>query len=83
MKVKVKLFASLAGHLPPGAANHTAELRLEEGTCVQAIIDRLGVPEPLAHLVLINGEFVPREQRPTRALAENDELAVWPPIAGG
>jgi hypothetical protein len=37
----------------------------------------------LVHLVLINGVYVPPEERGTRMLAEGDTLAIWPPIAGG
>jgi sulfur carrier protein ThiS len=37
----------------------------------------------LVHLVLVNGSFVPPEQRATRELVEGDVLAIWPPIAGG
>jgi sulfur carrier protein ThiS len=37
----------------------------------------------LVHLVLINGVYVPPDERATRRLAEGDVLAIWPPIAGG
>jgi sulfur carrier protein ThiS len=37
----------------------------------------------MTHLVLVNGAFVPREERATTVLHEGDTLAVWPPIAGG
>jgi sulfur carrier protein ThiS len=37
----------------------------------------------LVHLVLINGHYVPPEQRASRVLNEGDVLAIWPPIAGG
>ena len=50
---------------------------------VQAVIDDFNLPAPLAHLVLVNGVFVPRDARATHPLCQGDELAVWPPIAGG
>ena len=37
----------------------------------------------LVHLVLVNGVYVPPEQRAERVLKDGDVLAIWPPIAGG
>ena len=42
-----------------------------------------GIPPGMAHLVLVNGLFVPRDARASHALRAGDELAIWPPIAGG
>ncbi|GAB4348078.1 MAG: hypothetical protein Kow006_08430 [Gammaproteobacteria bacterium] len=83
MKITLKLFASLAQHLPSNSNANEAVIEVEEGTTPQQILDRYGVPERLAHLVLINGVFVPPESRTTSPLSEGDELSVWPPIAGG
>jgi len=88
MRVTFKLFAMLTDHLPtqvdgrPRVGN-AVELDLPEGTTVQAVIDRFGLPPKLVHLVLVDGAFVPKEQRDGRALREGETLAIWPPIAGG
>ena len=37
----------------------------------------------LVHLVLVNGVFVPPDERAGKCLDNGDVLAVWPPIAGG
>jgi sulfur carrier protein ThiS len=50
---------------------------------VQAVIDRFHVPRAMAHLVLVNGVFIPRDAREAHPLHPGDVLAVWPPIAGG
>lgn len=83
MRVAFKLFASLTDYLPPERDGNRIELDVEEGTTVSELIARFRVPERSAHLVLVNGHFVPPTARATRRLGDGDELAVWPPIAGG
>lgn len=83
MKVTFKLFATLTDLLPPERSGNVVELDVTPGSTVQDIIDRYRVPPKSAHLVLLNGVFVPPGARAQRELASGDELAVWPPIAGG
>jgi sulfur carrier protein ThiS len=58
-------------------------LDVAEATTVQAVIEQFKLPSAMAHLVLVNGVFIPRRERATRPLRAGDALAVWPPIAGG
>ena len=84
MKITLKLFASLAVHLPAEArSSHKVDLDVDPGTTVLDVIRRQGVPEALCAIVLIDGVWVARPDRATRALSEGQVLAVWPPIAGG
>lgn len=84
MKITLKLFASLAVHLPAEArANHQVDLEVDPGATVLDVIRRQGVPEALCAIVLIDGVWVARPDRATRAMSEGQALAVWPPIAGG
>ena len=84
MKITLKLFASLAVHLPAEArSSHTVDLDVDPGTTVLDVIRRQGVPEALCAIVLIDGVWVARPDRATRAMSEGQALAVWPPIAGG
>jgi sulfur carrier protein ThiS len=54
-----------------------------EGATPHQIMDLCRVPRDRAHLVVVNGTFVPSQQRDTLHLAEGDDLALWPPVAGG
>jgi len=83
MVITVKLFAFLAKHLPPGAERNVAKLNLAEGTTVSQVIDELHVPLEHCHLVLVDGVYVPLEERDTRVLPDGGTLAIWPMVAGG
>jgi sulfur carrier protein ThiS len=84
VQITFKLYASLSAHLPPEAAGGN-EVRIDvpEDATIARIIEPYQLPMKLVHLVLINGVYVPPEERATRVLKPGDVLAIWPPIAGG
>lgn len=84
MKITFKLYASLTDYLPPQArGDNQVQLDVAPGATIAQVAEPFGLPHRLVHLVLVNGVFVPPEQRATRMLVEGDVLAIWPPIAGG
>lgn len=84
MKVTLKLYATLSDHLPDEARKANAmELELDAGTTPAQVIASQNLPLKLCHLVLVDGVFIPPAARSTRALADGETLAIWPPIAGG
>ena len=84
MTITLKLFASLAAHLPVDArSSHTVALDVSTGTTVLDVIRRQGIPEAICAIVLVDGHWVARPDRATRALADGQVLAIWPPVAGG
>jgi molybdopterin converting factor subunit 1 len=79
VNVRVLLFASyadalgraeLALGLPPGAT---------VGDCVAEVRRQAGGKVPPAPLVAVNQAYA----TPDRLLADGDEIAVFPPVAGG
>lgn len=78
----LELYASLMHLLPPGTSRHKREIKVDEGTTVQYVIDKYHIPPESAHIVLVNGVFV-CEDRTQHILKEEDVLSIWPPVAGG
>jgi sulfur-carrier protein len=84
MTITLKLFASLAARLPAETrSRHAVDLEVGPGTTVLDVVRQLGIPEALCAIVLVDGHWVSRPDRATRALAEGQVVAIWPPIAGG
>jgi len=84
MKITLKLFASLAVHLPPEArSRHRVDLEVAPGATVADVIRRQGVPPGQCAIVLVDGVWVAPPERAGRVLAEGEVLAIWPPVAGG
>lgn len=83
MNIRIKLYASLAEYLPADAVKNEADLDIKEGTTPTQVILRLGLPEKMCHMVLINGVYIAPDERSEKPLEAGDHLAIWPPVAGG
>jgi len=84
VKISLKLFASLAVHLPAEVrSRHRLELEVAPGATVLEVIRSQGIPLDQCAIVLVDGVWVAQADRATRELAEGEVLAVWPPVAGG
>lgn len=83
MRVTVKLYATLGDYLPAGSRNNRVELEVAEKASVSEVLAPFALPPRLTHLVLVNGVFIPADERVDCTLKDGDVLAVWPPIAGG
>jgi len=88
MRITLKLYAMLSDHLPSEAdgqrrTGNELPVNVADDATVQGVIDRFNLPSKLVHLVLVNGVYIPPRARAGHALAANDELAIWPPVAGG
>ena len=83
MRVTVKLYATLGDYLPAGSKNNRVDVEVAEAAAVDAVLRPFSLPPRLTHLVLVNGVFVDQAERAARILAENDTVAIWPPVGGG
>ena len=84
MQITFKLFASLTEYLPAERRrSNEMALEVDPEATIASIIEPFQLPMKLVHLVLVNGSFIPPEERASRILKDGDVLAIWPPIAGG
>ncbi len=83
MRIQFKTGGLFVEHRPAGSTGNTAELEVHEGATPVDVMRQLGMPLDENYLVSLNGEVVVISERDTRVLAENDHLAVMPPLKGG
>lgn len=83
MQITFKLFASLTDYLPATRKDNAIALDIAPETTIEDLVKRFQVPAKQVHLVLINGVFVPPQERASRSIKDGDVLAIWPPVAGG
>jgi molybdopterin converting factor small subunit len=77
--VKVRVYAMLRRYVGGVAPGQAIELELPAGGTVGDALDKLGIPRAETKLCFVSG----RHQDLTYCLRDGDELAVFPPVAGG
>jgi len=82
MRVKLKLFASLRPLLASAKGGELL-VDVESDATPLTLIERYALPRDQVHLILVNGLYVAPDDAGDRSLAEGDEVAMWPPVAGG
>ena len=82
-QINVKFFASLRRFMPENATNGEAAVDCADDATILSTLTDLHLPLEQCHLVILNGIFVPPDERASTSFAEGDTLAVWPPVAGG
>ena len=83
MKIQFKTGGQFVEHLPRGSSGNTAQLEVADGATPADVMRQLKLPADENYLVSLNGEVVVISQRNSRRLAENDRLAIMPPLKGG
>ena len=83
MRITFKTAGIMAKYLPAGTHNNIAEIEVAAGATPLDVMAQLGIPADGVYLVTHNGMAVPTARRRGLALAENDTLAIMPPLKGG
>lgn len=79
IQVKVRVYAGLRQYLPHLGLGESDLLELPPHSSVGDLLDRIGVPRSEAKSCFVSG----RKQELDYRLQEGDEVALFPPIAGG
>jgi sulfur carrier protein ThiS len=80
IRITLKLFASLTKFFPDAyRKSREMPLEIDADATIESIIAPLGMPPALVKLVLLNGIFVPPEERAATRFIDGDALAIWPP----
>lgn len=77
MRVQVELQAYLDKYSPDDASEFAIEL--PEGATVDTLVRRLGIPDDMAQVIIVNNENSDFD----RPLQEGDRVVLIPPLAGG
>ena len=79
MFIHVKLYATLRRYGPQVPRGEGIPLEVGGGTTVVQILQRLGIPDSLPLVSMINTRVCKTDD----VLSEGDTLSLFPPVAGG
>lgn len=77
--VQVRLYATLRRYRPEVKLGESLPMELPEGSTVGQLIARLDIPAKVVKSIFVNR----RPQDLEHVLQNGDEVAIFPPVAGG
>lgn len=79
MAIEVRLFATLRQFLPADSVDGVYYYQLAGEKTVKEVAEKLQLPFPDIHLIMINGE----QGKLDSAINDGDRLGFFPPVGGG
>jgi len=79
MEIELKLYASLASHMPKKTSGNSWSVEISEGTKVRELLEQFGIPTDAIKLVFLNGVHASGDE----TLNDGDRVGIFPPIGGG
>jgi sulfur carrier protein ThiS len=75
IEINIDLSTTLFRYYPEGSGS----INVEKGTTADGLIRKLGIPDGAVSLIFINGKRV----LPDQELEDNDQVGLFPLVAGG
>jgi sulfur-carrier protein len=79
MIIQVKLYASLRRFAADGKAGIPFEVDIDEGACLQDLVDCLSIPAGETKIAFVNGLVQDWDWE----LTPGDQVGIFPPVGGG
>jgi len=79
IRVNVRLFATLRRFFPGYNPEKGMDIKVEEGSTIENLIQSLQLPEKEARVILING----KSKKTSDVITDGDQINIFTPIGGG
>lgn len=79
LKVKVRLYATLSRYHPQGKGTQAFTVKVSAEDTVARLIEQLGLEKDAVKLIFVRH----KARTPGYRLQDGDEVAIFPPVAGG
>jgi len=79
IRVNVRLFATLRRFYPDYDPEKGMDVKVEEGSTIEKLIQFLRLPENEARVILING----KSKMTTDKIRDGDRIDIFTPLGGG
>lgn len=83
MDISVTLFGGLRHFLPAGSSFNKCKIDIDEGSTLEALLQKIPVPSDKPYMVILNDEKVASDKFADITIESDDEVVLLPPIKGG
>lgn len=83
MDISVTLFGGLRHFLPAGSSFNKCKIVIDEGSTLEALLQKIPVPSDKPYMVILNDEKVASDKFGDITVKGEDEVVLLPPIKGG
>jgi len=83
MDISVTLFGGLRHYLPAGSSFNKCKINIDDGSSLEALLQKIPVPSEKPYMVILNDEKVAQDKFGEITIQGEDQVVLLPPIKGG